>query len=234
MAKNDGELLLVEEYHTRPFIVLSMETKSAPSVANEMSIALVSEGAPTGLATFWDEMDKKKKTERQLPRYISAGSPSEIKRFIEIGGGVSMGTTLEEFARFRFKNLAKRNKGRKETGYDHIIKAPTDIYVEQKSSGYWVNKKKDDFHWQHLEEAHKWDMLLLCGIGYTEVHFWAMSRATFRRLVVENKITNQGDKAKTSSEGKWFWYSDVKDSLTEIRKAEELQAFAASLRADPV
>jgi hypothetical protein len=74
-------------------------------------------------------------------------------------------------------------------------------------------------------------MLLLCGIDYTEVKFWGMSRPTFNQLVLEEKITNQGNKAGDSSEGMWFSYSDVKDSLVEIHNDEELIQFAESLEA---
>ena len=72
-------------------------------------------------------------------------------------------------------------------------------------------------------------MLLLCGIGYTNVTFWAMDRQTFDRLSAEGKITNQGNKTKESSEGMWFNYSDVKDSLVEITTEEQLVQFASSL-----
>jgi len=183
--------------------------------------------AMTDMETFWTSLEGKKKKPTQLERYIAKKSPEYITKFIAIGGGPKMGTTLEEFARHRFKNLAKRKKGAAETGYDHLLKAgATDIHVEQKSSGHWG---EDDFTWQHVEAAHKWNMLLLCGIGYTEIHFWGMSRATFKSLVEAKKITNQGNKAGESSEGMWFSYSDVKDSLTLIRTAEELATFASSL-----
>lgn len=180
----------------------------------------------TDMEAFWVSREGKKKKPTQLERYIAKKSPVYITKFIAIGGGPAMGTTLEEFARFRFTNLTKRKKGKDETGYDHIIKTITDIHVEQKSSGHWG---EDDFKWQHVELAHKWNMLLLCGIRYTQIHFWGMSRETFQGLIETEKITNQGNKAGESSEGMWFNYSDVKDSLTEILTSEDLQAFAASL-----
>ena len=189
-------------------------------------------GAPvtTDVESFWLAVDGKgkKKPPTQLERYIAKESPAHIIRFIAMGGGPRMGTTLEEFARFRFKNLAKRHAGKEETGYDHVTKAPADVYIEQKSSGYWKNKG-DDFKWQHVEVDHKWNMLLLCGIGYTDCHFWGMNRATFLRLIDEKKITNQGNKAGDSSEGMWFWYSAVKEALTPIRTDAELLAFASAL-----
>ena len=74
-------------------------------------------------------------------------------------------------------------------------------------------------------------MLLLCGIDYTSVKFWGMDRKTFSRLISEKKITNQGNKAGESSEGMWFNYSDVKDSLVEIQIDQQLLDFASSLQA---
>lgn len=174
---------------------------------------------------FWAARAGKEKP-TQLQRYEAKGAPAYIKKFIEIGGGPKMGTTLEDFARFRFKLLQKRAKGREETGYDHIIMADSKpVYVEQKSSGHWG---EDDYKWQHVESKHKWRLLLLCGIDYTTIKFWTMDRATFDRLIAEEKITNQGNKAGDSSEGMWFNYSAVKDSLVEIQTEEQLRAAAAA------
>lgn len=167
---------------------------------------------------FWNSLSHKRKS-TQLERYEKKNAPECIKRFIAIGGGPKMGTTLEEYARFHFKTLHKRSKGKDQTGYDHILKASRDIYIEQKSSGHWG---EDDYKWQHVEAKHKWDILLLCGIDYDRVRFWTMSRKTFNRLVSEKKITNQGNKAGDSSEGVWFNYSDVQDSLMEVRTDEDL------------
>lgn len=182
----------------------------------------------TEIDNFWKSISGKEKP-TQLQRYEKKNAPDGIKKFIAIGGGPKMGTTLEQYARFRFKNLQKRSKGKKETGYDHLITLePKDVLVEQKSSGHW---RDHDYKWQHVEDKHKWNMLLLCGIDYTNVKFWGMDRKTFRRLVSEKKITNQGNMTGESSEGMWFYYSDIKDSLVEIQTEEQLLQFASSLQA---
>ena len=178
------------------------------------------------LDRFWKSMEGKEKP-NQLQRYEAKGSPESIKKFIAIGGGPKMGTTLEQFARFRFPTLQKRSKGKDQTGYDHLIQVGNKtVYVEQKSSGHWG---ESDFKWQHVEDKHMWNILLLCGIGYQEVHFWGMNRATFQQLIQDKKITNQGNKAADSSEGMWFNYSDVKEALTRIETEEDLQRFASLL-----
>jgi hypothetical protein len=46
-------------------------------------------------------------------------------------------------------------------------------------------------------------------------------------LISEEKITNQGNKAGDSSEGNWFFYSDVKDQLKPIVTDEDLAVFIA-------
>ena len=171
---------------------------------------------------FWKSISSTQKL-TQLQRYEQRKAPEGIKRFIAIGGGPKMGVIMEQYARFRFPLLQKRSKGDGQTGYDHLIKLNKDVYVEQKSSGHWG---EDDYKWQHVEERHKWTMLLLCGIDYTDVKFWAMDRKTFMRLISDGKITNQGNKTEESSEGRWFNYSDVKDSLVEIQTEEQLLAFA--------
>ncbi len=182
--------------------------------------------ATTELDHFWNSVSKKQ-SPTQLERYEMKHAPESIKKFIAMGGGSKMGTTCEELARFKFNLLEKRSKGKTETGYDHLIKLSTKtIYVEQKSSGHWDD---DDYKWQHVEDKHKWDMLLLCGIDYTNVKFWAMNRTTFNQLISEKRITNQGSKTGESYQGMWFYYSDVKDSLVEIKNTEEFLTFVNSL-----
>jgi GTP:adenosylcobinamide-phosphate guanylyltransferase len=50
-----------------------------------------------------------------------------------------------------------------------------------------------------------------------------MDRATFMKLIEEKKITNQGNKVVDSTQGRWFSYSAVKDSLREVLTAEDLE-----------
>lgn len=178
---------------------------------------------------FWESSDGNAKKPTQLQRYIEQGSPDCIKKFIELGGGPKLGTTLEKFARYKF-TLLKTRGGGKNTGIDHMFTVgDKTVYVEQKSSGYWRSNKQDDFKWQHVEPKHKWTMLLLCGIEYNDIKFWAMNRKTFDTLVSEKKITNQGNKEKESSEGLWFLYSNVKEHVTLIKNDEDLQKFAETI-----
>ena len=180
------------------------------------------------LKEFWKSIEGLSKC-TQFERYEKRNSPEEIKKIIAIGGGPKMGTILEQFARFNFKDLCKRNKGGKtETGYDHLIKIDnSSIFIEQKSSGHWG---EEDYKWQHVEVNHKWHMLLLCGIDYTDIKFWGMTKAMFKKLISEKKITNQGNKAGDSSEGMWFNYSDVKDYLVSIQTDQQLLDFARTLQ----
>lgn len=180
------------------------------------------------IENFWKSNNKKSKP-TQLQRYEQNDSPECVRKFIAIGGGPRMGVTLEEFARFKFDILKTRGGG-ENTGFDHTFTVgDKTAFVEQKSSGYWRNNKKDDFKWQHIEIDHKWNMLLLCGIEYQDVKFWAMNRKTFDTLVATNKITNQGNKKKQSSEGHWVWYSDIKDHVTLIETNADLQKFAETV-----
>ena len=172
--------------------------------------------------SFWEKNSGGKPS--QIERYEKHNSPIGIQRFIRIGGGPKMGVTLEKFAREEFSSLHKRDAG-KNTGYDHKISLPSkEIYIEQKSSGHWG---ESDYKWQHVEDKHKWDILLLCGIDYEEIKFWVMNRAVFNKLIEEKKITNQGNNTGESSEGRWFNYSDVVDSLIEIKTNEELLQYVS-------
>jgi hypothetical protein len=172
---------------------------------------------------FWENQGSTKPS--QAERYEKHNSPEYILRFIRIGGGPRMGTILEQFARSEFPHLQKRAKG-KNTGYDHKITLQSkEIYVEQKSSGHWG---ENDYKWQHIEEKHKWNILLLCGIDYQEINFWVMNRSVFVKLIEEKKITNQGTKTGESSEGMWFNYSDVAEMLIKIKTDEDLLNYVNS------
>jgi hypothetical protein len=172
---------------------------------------------------FWENQGSTKPSQKE--RYEKHNSPEYILRFIRIGGGPRMGTILEDFARSEFPDLQKRAKG-KNTGYDHKITLQSkEIYVEQKSSGHWG---ENDYKWQHIEEKHKWNILLLCGIDYQEINFWVMNRSVFVKLIEEKKITNQGTKTGESSEGMWFNYSDVAEMLIKIKTNEDLLNYVNS------
>ena len=141
-----------------------------------------------------------------------------------------MGVMLEQFARHRFSILKKRSFGKGNTGYDHIINIGSkQIFIEQKSSGNWSNNDLD-FKFQHIETKHKWDILLLCGIGYNNISFYGLKRNTFNMLIDMKKITNQGSKNGNSSEGFWFNFKNVKEFVTEIHTTKQLLQFSVSIK----
>lgn len=221
----------VNEAKVEPKVEPKVESKVEPKVESKTEPKAEATNDILHIESFWKSIEGKRKP-TQLERYEKMESPDVIKQFIKLGGGPTMGTILEKYARYTFKCLNKR-KGKKvtgektETGYDHLmIHNSKEIYIEQKSSGHWGY---DDYKWQHIETKHKWTMLLLCGIDYKTVQFWAMNRSVFNNLVNSGKITNQGNKEKESSEGMWFMYSDVKDHLIPIQSEKDLQEFVASL-----
>ena len=184
-----------------------------------------SSSSSRSLDDFW-KVSKTYCMPTQLQRYEKKGSPDGIKKFIMLGGGPKMGATCENYARYRFSCLSKRKKGRFETGYDHIIATKDkSVYLEQKSCGHWGER---DFRWQHIERRHKWEVLLLCGIGYTDVSFWVLNRFMFDELVKLRKITNQGNRLGESSEGMWCNYLDIKDAIVPVHTNEDLLAFIAT------
>lgn len=204
----------------------TQQTQKKQRVFKIAASATVVDNSLNEYERFWKSIEGTGKP-NQLQRYEAKNSPDYIKKFIAIGGGPKMGVTLEKFARARFPCLQPRSKGKEESGYDHCtVLTDKTIPAEQKSSGHWG---EDDFTWQHVEPEHKWQYLLLCGIGYMEIKFWVMDRKTFNKLFSEGKITNQGNKKEESYQGTWFAYSDVKDFIFEIKTNDELVAFATKL-----
>lgn len=171
------------------------------------------------LAKFWETIDETKKTkETQLERYIRNGANEHILKFIILGGGSALGSTGEKFSKFKFNKLKDRIKG--DTSHDHtIIINKKIVKIEQKTS---TLNDAGDFMWQHIAEKHPWDILLLMGIHYNEIKFYGMNKDTFKKLVNEGKITNQGSKNKDSEQGMWFRYSNVKNDIITIKTNEDI------------
>jgi hypothetical protein len=171
------------------------------------------------LSKFWNTIDETKKIkETQLETFIRNGAKENILRFIKLGGGPALGSTAEQFTKFKFSKLKERLKG--DTSHDHtIIINKKIIKIEQKTS---TLNKAGDFMWQHIAEKHPWDILLLMGIHYNEIKFYGINKDTFKKLVDEGKITNQGSKNKDSEQGMWFRYSNVKKDITTITTNEDI------------
>jgi len=183
------------------------------------------------LDSFWASASRAKKM-KQLERYTAAGAPESILRLIRLGGGSSMGTTMEKVARHHFGGVLlprAKGTGTTETGYDHrcVVSPTVSKFVEQKSAGLWSDAP-NSFKWQHIEVDHKWEFLLLAGIQYTGIDFWVMRRADFLAAVAAGAATNQGNKAKESSEGVWMDYANVASWLIPIKTKADLEAFASS------
>jgi hypothetical protein len=171
------------------------------------------------LVKFWEINDKTNKTkETQLETYIKNDANEHILRFIKLGGGQALGSIAEQFSKLKFSILKDRLKG--DTSHDHTITINKIIIkIEQKTS---TLNKAGDFMWQHIAVKHKWDILLLVGIHYNEIKFYGINRDTFKKLVDEGKITNQGSKNKDSEQGMWFRYSNVKNDIMTIKTNEDI------------
>ena len=164
----------------------------------------------------------------QIERYQNAGAPKEVMHFINRCGGQSMGTECEHYARSAFPSLGTRHKGdTKKSGYDQIHK-PTGYKVEQKSGGNWDSEDRS-WKWQHIEPNHPWKFLLFCGIGYTDIHWFFLSRTRFDELCEKKVITPQGDQDGNSYQGWWFSYQDAKDDLIEVSSSDHLDRLVNDL-----
>jgi hypothetical protein len=168
---------------------------------------------------FWLEYDKNnKKKDSKLEIYKKNNANENIMRFVKLGGGPSLGSASEKYAKFTFPELQKRIKSEK--CYDHVLYYKEKIIkIEQKTSTLNI---KNDFMWQHVAIKHPWNILLLMSIHYNKIFFYGMNRQIFNKLVKEGKITNQGSKNKDSEQGMWFLYSSVKSDLIKINNTNDI------------
>lgn len=171
------------------------------------------------LSKFWQKIDiTNKKKETQLETYVKNGATENILRFIKLGGGPALGSTAEQYSKFKFNKLQDRIKG--DTSHDHTIIINNKVVkIEQKTS---TLNKAGDFMWQHVAEKHPWNILLLMAIDYKEIKFYAINKETFTKLVKDGKITNQGSKNKDSEQGMWFRYSNVKNDIIAIKTNDDI------------
>jgi hypothetical protein len=165
-----------------------------------------------------------RKSVSQKERYEKAGATPGVMTFINLCGGAKLGTKCERFARYRFPILQKRKSGKGQSGHDHlaVLSDGTQKLGEQKSGGLYPD---GNFMWDHIEPKHPWDFLLLCGVEYHNIKFWAVSKPDVLKMMEDGKITKHGNKAEDSYEGWWCWYSKIKDNLTEITSNEDLVRF---------
>lgn len=159
------------------------------------------------------------KNPSQIQKYINKGSTPEIMHFILKGSG--KGPECEHYAKYCFPSLGLRlQDDTNKSGYDHIH-IPSKLRVEQKTAGNW-DVEDNSWTWQHIEPKHNWHFLLLCGIGYREIHWFFLDRTKFNELCDKNIIKRQGDADRNSYQGWWFNYTNAKDDLIEITSNEHL------------
>lgn len=214
-----GKSFGVDQYENTSYSDIAPFSEANDSVSKSFD---VDQDEITPLSQFVASRNLKP-TQRQ--RYIEVGASDDIMHFINRGGGQSMGTECERFARHIFPSLGKRLKGdTKKSGYDQIH-LPTGYKVEQKSAGNW-NKEDKSWKWQHIEPKHPWKFLLLCGIGYEDIYWFYLSRANFTRFCEEGLIDTQGDEDGNSYQGWWFSYQVMKEHLTELKTNDDLDKLA--------
>ena len=175
------------------------------------------------IRAFLESRGKTSRKPSQRERYEKAGATPDIMTFIN-PGGATLGSDCEQLARYQFPVLQKRKSGKGQSGHDHlaVLSDGTQKLGEQKSGGLYAD---GNFRWDHIEPKHPWDFLLLCGVYYDSIKFWAVRKPDVLKMMEDGKITKHGNKAEDSYEGWWCWYSKIKDNLTEITSNEDLVRF---------
>ena len=150
----------------------------------------------------------------QIDRYENAKANPGIVRIIKMVNG--KGTFMERFARHRFPKLKKRGSG-KDSGHDHVCEGRK---IEHKTAAAW-DKNFKVYKWQHIEQEHDWEFLLLTAIYPQDIKWYIIDKDSVNDLIKKEVIKLQGKKGK-SKEGYWVCYSDIKEHLTEIKNENDL------------
>jgi hypothetical protein len=161
---------------------------------------------------FWDSVPPQ---ETQFARYTDAGSPQWIMKFISAGN--AKGTLGERFFESKFEVVEKRHSG--DSGHD---KTAMNKRLEHKTSAYW---KGDRFKWQHIEDTHNWDALILMAIEFHKVVWYFMAREKFEQMcadlgkkVLQGKVDESGN--VLSKEGYWCTLDQAKPYLNFIGETD--------------
>lgn len=165
------------------------------------------------------EMINTRRIDSVAKRYAKKKANKDILKLVSDYRGATFGSVMETHAKLKFSILKTRTFG--DTDHDHTIKHNNKIIkVEQKAS---TLDKYDNLRWQHIEQKHNWDILLLTGIHYKEIKHHLLSKDKFNLLINKNKITNQG--GKNGTQGYWCKYSNIKDSLVTVTSNKEIHDF---------
>jgi hypothetical protein len=92
--------------------------------------------------------------------------------------------------------------------------------IEHKTAAAW-DKNFKVYKWQHIEQEHDWEFLLLTAIYPQDIKWYITDNDSVNDLIKNEVITLQGKKGK-SKEGYWVSYSDIKEHLTEIKNENDL------------
>ena len=138
----------------------------------------------------------------QLEYYTQNNASPEIMRYVPLQGKTFGEKCMEPIAKEYF-NLEPRN----DSGHDHVKNGKT---LEQKSARWHGNG--NDWKWQHIEMAHDWDCLLLCGLDFNDIKYYIASRKVVENLIEDGIITGQGKKNENGvaqpQQAYWFSRSD--------------------------
>jgi len=159
----------------------------------------------------------------QMEYYTQNNASPEIIRYVPLQGKTFGEKCMEPIAKEYFIL-----ESRSDSGHDHVKNGKT---LEQKSARWHGNG--DDWKWQHIEMAHSWDYLFLCGLDFNEIKYYVASRQIVEDLIKNGIITGQG---KKNNEGvaqpqQAYWFSrsvfrkknkNFTDYFTPINNEEEL------------
>jgi hypothetical protein len=169
--------------------------------------------------------------------YIRLGSPEWVMRYVDLTSK-PFGARMEHYIRTAL-GLAKAS----DSGHDAKCMG---VNVEIKSARLWAPSAKEwkkdsldesllDAKFQHLEDKHDFQVLLVVLLGSHKVRCWAVKRDdVFGVMRDTGVVTVQGKGDGSSKEGHWF---ELQKAMKHgfigdhnlIRNKTDLETFVASL-----
>lgn len=169
--------------------------------------------------------------------YKRLSAPDWIMDFVELTSK-PFGSYMEHYIRTGLKMTKPTDSG-------HDAKF-MGVNVEIKSARLWAPPAKEwkkstldestlDAKFQHLEEKHDFQVLLVALLGSQRLRCWAIKRDdVFGPMLSTGVVTVQGKGDGSSKEGHWFEFQKAMKKgfigdHNEIRNEEDLKKFVASI-----
>jgi hypothetical protein len=150
----------------------------------------------------------------QYDYYLENGSSSEILEIVKMNSKV-FGTMCEKLL-IEILGLSPRTSTQNDATYTFN----ETVYKFEIKVGRFLSET-DDCMWQHIEDDHDFDFIILCLVNFTGFDVYFMTKQKVLDLISKNVIKKQGKQGFICKKNQIFKYlTKIENNIDEIFKLE--------------